>query len=147
MWGNIWGGFLIPSVLGLWLFKKDKKLVLRIVPFVWVIAIFVCLWGDYKKFWILKPKLKKRQYLTTMPLNIGLYPISGVLMIYLIKNKGEYVFWVITFSLFTTLAEFCAVLFGKVNYGSSWNIIKTFFSYLIPYYLVYRYYLWTNFAK
>ena len=49
MWLNIWSGFIIPGVLGLGLFKRDKKLVLRIVPFVWIIATIVCLWGDYKK--------------------------------------------------------------------------------------------------
>jgi len=54
---NILIGFILPWILGISCFKKDKKLVLQTVPFVSVIAIVICLWGDYKKYWLLKPKL------------------------------------------------------------------------------------------
>ena len=137
---NIWGGFIIPWMLGICFLKKDKTLV-RIVPFVSVVATLVCLWGDYKKYWIVKPRLKKKQYLTIMPFNFGLYPIASVFMVYLIQKTREKNS-IIIFSLLTTFAEFCMVLFEKVKYGIDWNIIKAFFSYLMPYYLVYRYYLW-----
>ncbi len=146
MWVNIWTGFITPWILGLWLLKKDKKLIFSIVPFVCIIATLVCLWGDYKKFWVVKPKLKNGQFLTTMPFNFGFYPILSVLMIYLIKKtEGRKSLWiVIIFSFLTTFAEFCGVLFKKVKYYNDWNIIKTFFSYLVPYYFVYIYYLWIN---
>src|SRR3954452_2265351 len=140
---NIWGGLIIPWILGIGLLKKNKELV-GIVPFVWVVATFVCLWGDYKKYWIVIPKLKKRQYLTAMPFNLGLYPIASVLMVYLIKKTKNNILWISIFSLLTTVSEFCMVLFGKVRYGNDWNTIKTFFLYLVPYYLVYKYYVWTN---
>lgn len=143
---NIWGGLVIPWILGIGLLKKNKELV-RIVPFVWVSATFVSLWGDSKKYWKVKPKLKKRQYLTTMPFNLGLYPIASVFMVYLIQKTRKNTLWIIIFSLLTTVKEFGMLLFKRTTYGNGWNIIKTFFSYLIPYYLVYRYYLWTDSDK
>ncbi len=75
MWFNISSGIVVPWILGLWLIKRDRNLVLRISPFVWTISTLVCLWGDFNKYWILKPKLRKNQYLTTMPFNFGLIPI------------------------------------------------------------------------
>ena len=140
---NIFWGFFTPWLLAVWLLRRQEKLIVTIVPFVWVVATAVNVWGDKKKFWLLKPKLKKNQYLTTMPLNLGLYPILSVVMVYLIKKtENNYILWVTIFSFLTTAAEFCAVLLGKAQYNSGWNTLKTFFSYLIPYYLVYRYYLW-----
>ncbi|MFC0560973.1 hypothetical protein ACFFH4_18670 [Halalkalibacter alkalisediminis] len=121
--------------------KEIKNLFLRIVPFVWILASIINLWGDYKNFWVLKPKLKKRQYLTTMPLSFGLYPALGAIMIYLIRiTEKKAPFWILTFSCLTTFAESFCLIFGKAKYGNGWNTLKTFFSYLVPYYLVYRYY-------
>ncbi len=39
-------------------------------------------------------------------------------MIYLIKrSEGNCIFWILVFSLLTTLFEYCAVLTGIVKYG------------------------------
>ncbi len=113
---NIWCGLIIPWILGMGLLKKNKKLV-RIVPFVWVTATFVSLWGDSKKYWKVKPKLKKRQYLTTMPFNLGLYPIASVFMVYLIQKTRKYTLWIIIFSLLTTVKEFGMLLFKEQRMG------------------------------
>lgn len=145
MWFNIWSGLIIPAVFGLRLFKSNKKLVLKIFAFVWVLSTLVNLWGNYNKFWMVKPKLKRRQFLTKIPFILGLYPTLSALMVYFIKKtQGKNNLWVVTFSLFTTFTEFCMLVFGWVKYRNGWNITKTFFSYLIPYYLVYRFYLWTE---
>ncbi|EEK70321.1 hypothetical protein bcere0007_52430 [Bacillus mycoides] len=45
-------------------------------------------------------------------------------------------------SLFTTLLEMTLVLSGKVVYGNGWNIVWTFFFYIIPNMWVYWYYLY-----
>jgi len=143
---NIWMGFIIPWILGIGLLKKQKELV-RIVPFVWVLSTLVNVWGDYYKFWIVKPKRKSKQYLTTMPYNLGLYPMLSMFMVYWIKNNRKSLPLIFLFSLFTTVAEYGMVLLKKVTYGENWSCLKTFFSYLLPYYLVYRYYLWTHSSK
>lgn len=85
---NIWFGFIIPWIIGIRILKKDKTL-LGIIPFVSVIATLICLWGDYKKYWLVKPKRKAKQYLTTMPYNLGLYPVAGVTMVSLIKKSKK----------------------------------------------------------
>ncbi|WP_143001415.1 CBO0543 family protein [Tenuibacillus multivorans] len=142
---NIICGLIIPNILGLWFFKKDKKLLIKIVPFVWVMATLVQVWGSYRKYWILKPRIRKGKFLSTMPFSLGLYPILSVLMIYFIKHtKGLNTILIFIFSFFTTVAEICALLMGWLKYGNNWNIIKTFFSYLLPYYSVYKYYFWTD---
>ncbi len=143
---NILMGFVMPWFFGIILFKKQKKL-LRIVPFVCVISTLVCIWGDYYKFWIVKPKIKRKQYLTTMPYNLGLYPILSVVMVNRINKTKQGLLLVFIFTLFTTIAEYGMVLLKKVTYKNGWNILKTYISYLIPYYLVYRYYLWTHSDK
>lgn len=143
---NIWVGFIIPWILGIWLLKKQKELV-RIVPFVWVISTLVNVWGDYYKFWIVKPERKSKQYFTTMPYNLGLYPMLSVFMVYWIKKTRKSLPLVFLFSFFTTVAEYEMVLLKKVTYGDRWNSLKTFFSYVVPYYLVYRYYLWIHSSK
>ena len=79
-----------------------------------------------------------------MPLNLGIYPVLSILMIDFIRKSRFNILWVTIFSLFTTLAEYSAVLLGKAKYYNGWNNIKTFFSYFIPYYLVYKYNQWTN---
>ncbi len=142
MWLNIWSGLIIPVVLGMRLFKRNKELVLKIFPFVWALSTLVNLWGNHNRLWMVKPKLKKRQYLTKIPFILGLYPTLSVLMVYLIKKRKNKL-WIITFSL-TTFAEFCMLVFRWVRYENGWNITKTFFSYLIPYYLAYRYYAWVG---
>jgi hypothetical protein len=140
---NILVGLILPWILGIGLLKKHKELI-KIVPYVWALATFLNVWGGYHKFWVVEPKLTKRQYLTTMPYNFGLYPVLSVFMNYFIKKTKKKFFGIMFFSFLTTVAEFCMVLLKKVRYGNGWNIVKTFFSYVVTYYLIYRYYLWKH---
>lgn len=133
----------MPWIIGILLYKKQKEL-LRVVPFVWVISTLVCVWGNHYKFWIVKPERKSKQYLTTMPYNLGLYPILCMFMVYWIEKTKQGLPLVFLFSLFTTIAEYGLVLRKKVTYRNDWNSLKTFFSYVLPYYFVYRYYLWAH---
>lgn len=134
---NFLVGFIFPWMFGSRFLKVDKRIFLFVV----FISNVICIWADYKKYWVLKPRLKKRQYLTTLPFNFGLYPVSASLMILCIEKIKMPYFVIYSFAFLTTVAEFCYRLMGKVKYYNGWNILKTFFSYLIPYYLIYKYYL------
>lgn len=136
-------GFIIPWILGLKLIQKDKNLLLKMFPFIALMSTLINFWGRYNKFWILKPRLRKRRYLTTMPFNIGLFPILGTTMVYIIRSsKLHPSFWYVLNSLLTTGLEFSYKSLGRVVYGNGWNLFKTFISYLISNYSTYRYYLW-----
>lgn len=139
---NVLIGFIFPWILGLWLIKKDKETFKKLYPFSTMISVLISLWGDYNQYWILNPKLRKRQYLTNVPFNFGLYPILGILMIFLIKKFSINTFlWILMFFILTTIKELLLKRLGIVNYYNHWNLSKTFLSYLIPYFLTYNYYL------
>ncbi|SDI02898.1 hypothetical protein SAMN05216352_104152 [Alteribacillus bidgolensis] len=140
---NILLFLLFPWVFGVWLFKRDKTIFLRMFPFGMAVAIVIDLWGQYHNYWILKPVLKKRQYLTTMPLNFGLYPILSALVCYIIKNSKERPSsWILVFTCLLTVIEFTSKIFGFAAYRNGWNLMKTFLAYLVALHLVYRYYVW-----
>lgn len=142
---NFLVGLILPWLGGLFLIKKDKVLFSRLYLFATGVATVINLWGNCNNFWILKPKLRKRQYLTTTPFNFGLYPIMGILMNFFIKHSNKAAsIWIIFFSIFTTAFEFSFKLLGRVIYGNSWNLAKTFMSYFFSYSLTYQYYLWLS---
>ncbi|KAJ49825.1 hypothetical protein BD780_001959 [Clostridium tetanomorphum] len=133
-------GFIIPWILGIFIYFKEKILLFVIAPFFSTVAYTVNTWGFYKDYWSLYPfNLGK---VSSVPFDLGLYPVLSVYLVYLIKksNINAYIV-VILFSIFTTFLEALGIIIGKVAYHNGWNIFYTFFSYLFPYILVYYYYL------
>ncbi|WP_054636492.1 hypothetical protein [Thalassobacillus sp. C254] len=140
---NIMIGFLFPWVMGLILYKKDKQVITRAVPFVSVISLIINILGN--RYWVVKPKISSRklQFLTTMPHNFGYFPILGALMIYwrkkrVFSEKAD----LFLCTLLSTFFELIAVAAGRVEYRNGWNIYKTFLSYLFPAYLLYKFNCW-----
>jgi hypothetical protein len=132
--------FIIPWVVATIFFRGQKRLFKGMFPFAFLLSLALCLWGDHNKYWILKPNLRKFQVMTTMPLNLGLYPVLSALMVYLIKQtKESAASWILVFTCFTTILEFLMKLSGRATYDNGWNLNKTFFSYLIPYYFIHKY--------
>ncbi|MFD6511446.1 CBO0543 family protein, partial [Bacillus sp. NPDC060175] len=97
--------------------------------------------GLYCGFWRIAPFLSQKT-LSSLPFNIGLYPILASYLIFFIKKTKRPYLMVFFISLFTTILEMTLVLSGKIVYDNGWNIIWTFFSYIIPYMWVYWYYLY-----
>ncbi|WP_275175823.1 hypothetical protein [Bacillus tropicus] len=71
--GNIIIGFIIPWIFGIWLFKRNPKVVLLIAPIGIAVAFLINEWG-VNYFWQLKP-IFKNIGLSAYPLNFGLYPV------------------------------------------------------------------------
>ncbi|MCI1695819.1 CBO0543 family protein [Aneurinibacillus aneurinilyticus] len=141
MIGNIFWGFIIPWVFGFWLYKQDKKLILLIVPLSVTLSFIINLFGFHFGFWSFTPILKTKE-LSVFPLNVGLYPMLSSYLIYLIqKNKLHPYILVFIFALCTTLFEYIELFFEKVAYGHGWNIFWTFWSYVLPYFIIYRYHV------
>ncbi|MMZ56955.1 hypothetical protein D1872_188670 [compost metagenome] len=138
---NILFGFIIPWIFGMWLYKKDKKIVLIIAPLGSVLSYTFNLLGHHLELWSFKPILKTKQ-LSAFPLDIGLYPVISSYLIYLVQKRvaNPYLILLI-FSLVTTFLEYSALVFGGVSYNHDWNIFWTFWSYALPYFIIYRFYI------
>lgn len=138
---NIILGFIIPWIFGVALYLKDKKILLTIAPFSSILAYTVNEFCFHLNFWRLIPVYIDDDY-TAISVNLGLYPILGGYLIYYVSKKYINSYLVIfIFTLATTVVEYLAFLFKLVTYGNGWNIGFTFISYLIPYLLIYWYYL------
>lgn len=136
---NIILGFIIPWFFGIILYKKDKKTLLVIAPFmsVWGFILNTALF--YLNFNRIVPLINDD--ITTMTLNLGLYPILGCYLIYYIqiKKTSPYII-ILIFTFMTTAAEYLGLMFGLVTYDNGWNIGWTFLSYIPPYLTGYWYY-------
>jgi hypothetical protein len=138
---NIVIGFIIPWIVGIYLYKKNRRMVLIIFPFASVLAFLANLFGFYFEFWKMTPVLKEAT-LTVLPLCVGIYPVLGGYLIHMIQQKkASPIFLILIFSLFTTFLELLFVIQGRVIYDNGWNIYWTFISYLIPYGIGYGYYI------
>lgn len=136
---NIVLGFILPTLLSAYLFKKDVKLVMLIYPIAISFACIYNIFGFTLDYWMLKPD--KMGCIAALPMDLGLYPFLSSLLIYLIHHKGfNSKLLILAFAIFTTVAEYVAVLFKHVTYHNGWNIGFTFFSYLTPYVFIHCYY-------
>ena len=119
---NIIFGFIVPWFFGVILYFKDKKLLLVIAPFmsVWAYALNeIIFYFNFNRF----IPLSINEDITTMSVNLGLFPILGSYFIYFVKLKrfSPYTL-VVFFVLMTTLAEYLALMFGLLTYDNGWNI-------------------------
>ncbi|KAB2395299.1 hypothetical protein F8172_14965 [Bacillus cereus] len=136
---NIIFGFIIPWIFGIWLFKRNPKVILLIAPIGIAIAFLINEWG-VNYFWEFKPIFKNIS-LSAYPLNLGLYPILVCFFIYIeMKKQFNTLGLICFFTLFLTVLEKIAHLLGKVNYINGWNIFWTFISYLVAILIVYSYF-------
>ena len=140
MLSNILLGFLIPWIFGIWLYSVMPRLVLTIAPFASVISFLVNNWGIYNQLWVLRPVLKI-QTTSTIPVNIGLYPIISCFTCYFIlRSRFHPFFWILLSSTGQSILEMAAYYYGRVLYNNGWNFAGTFVSYLIPGLITYYYF-------
>lgn len=138
---NIILGFIIPWIFGVILYFKDRKTVLIIAPFSSIIAYIVNEFGFHLNFWRVVPVNINGDH-TSISVNLGLYSVLGCYLIhYILKEHMNSYSIILIFAIATTMLEYLGVLFNLVIYGNGWNIGWTFLSYLIPYLLLYFYYL------
>jgi hypothetical protein len=139
---NIVVGFVVPWILGGYLFKKDAQIVLIVSPFASVVAFTVNELGFYMNFWHLQPYFDE-EGVSALPYNLGLYPVLSCWFIYFIRRKIiKPVSQIMIFTLITTLLEGIMLLMGKAEYENGWHIYWTFMSYLLLYIPVYWYYIY-----
>ncbi len=137
---NIILGFVLPWAAGFYLYFKSKTILLILAPYAsaWAFTINDILFNlNFDRF----VPINVSNDLTTLSVNLGLYPVLGSYMIYFIhlKKMSPYVL-IFAFTCFTTLAEALGVLYGLVAYYNGWTIGWTIVSYILPYFACYWYY-------
>ncbi|KOR27031.1 CBO0543 family protein [Clostridium sp. L74] len=137
---NIIIAFIIPWISGIIFYFKDRKVLFTIAPFQSVIAYTVNSIGFFYNLWSVCPHEYGK--FTTMPYDLGIYPILSVYLIhYIDKTKFNPYLLIMIATIFTTFLEWLGILSGKVVYSNGWNIGFTFISYLLPYLLNYWFYI------
>ncbi len=134
-------GLIVPLLFAIWLYKKERKIVIIIFPLAIVVSLLFNIVGFYMGWWLVHPILKIN-CVTALAYDLGMYPVLGSFLILAIKKLFGFRFLLILiFSFATTFFEWIAVLLEIVEYGQGWNIFWTFISYFVAYFLVYLYYL------
>lgn len=136
---NIIIGFLIPWILGIYIYIKEKRLFLVIYPFGCTISYTINMVGFYFKFWGIAPY--RYGVFASFPLNLGLYPIVGTYFVFLLyKRVSKPSSLLFIFLLLTTGFEYLMLILKKGIYGNGWNLFWTFVSYLVAYISAYCFY-------
>ncbi len=138
---NVFFGFIIPWLIALYLARKNPKILLLISPVGAVLSFVINAFGFQLKFWDFTPLIPDDENVSALPLNIGLYPVLGSYMIWMILlHRKKTALILFLFILCTTILEYIGILVGKVSYGNGWNIGYTSLSYLLAFSCVYIYF-------
>lgn len=132
--------FIVPwTICIMHLYKKDKMILFLFAPISSVLSSTINAFGFYFNFWEVYPYPKQKD-LVILPFTLGIFSVLGSYFIYFIKKTNKPYCTLFIMTLLSTLSELIFVYFGKVVYGNGWNIYLTFFSYLLPYLLLYLYF-------
>ncbi|WP_396020855.1 CBO0543 family protein [Bacillus sp. SD075] len=127
-------GFILPWILGIYLFNNHRRLFIIFYPFGSTISFLINKIG-FSYFW------KMDNHLNSISYDMGLYPIACCLFIYIIHfKKMSTLITFLIFTLGTNFLEHLIVLLGKLDYRNGWNIYWSAASYLLAYLIVYVYY-------
>ncbi|WP_091018867.1 MULTISPECIES: hypothetical protein [Paenibacillus] len=138
MIGNILLGMVIPIIMGVWILRRNFTILIQYYPL--GVAISSCINNvGFNYFWNILPNTRNQSY-AALPMDLGIYPIAGCLMMYAILVKGAHPWLaILVASLSLTLIEWVAKMIGHVIYFNGWNIFWTFLSYLLPFVIAYGY--------
>lgn len=136
---NIIIGFLIPWIVGVYVYIKEERLFLVIYPFGCTITYTINMIGVQFGFWSIRPY--EYGMFASLPLNLGLYPIIGTYFVFLTyKRVGKSYYLILIFSLLTAGFELLMLILKRGTYGHGWNLFWTFVSYLVAYISAYCFY-------
>ncbi|WP_308635473.1 CBO0543 family protein [Paenibacillus silvisoli] len=138
---NVLIGFILPWLtVGLYLLKKDIRILVLMFPVGAMVSFATNLFGFHFELWNMKPFMNEEAY-AALPYNFGTFPLLGCLMLHLIdRTRLHPIFWLIACSLCKTGLEGISVWVGRVTYDNGWNIGWTFVSYLAANLIGYAYF-------
>lgn len=131
---HIMVGFILPWVLGFYLFRNQTMLFIIFYPMGSATSFLINEIGS-TYFW------KMDKVLALIWYDLGLYPIACCLFICgILLKKMSTLITLLVFTLGTNFLELLTVLLGKLEYQNGWNIYWSIVSYLLAYLIVYGYY-------
>ena len=115
MLGNWVVGMIIPLLLGVWILRRNFRLLVIYYPL--GVAVSTCINSvGFNYYWNILPNTRNESF-AALPMDLGIYPITGCIMMYMIVNKRARPWRSIFVSaLVLTLIEWIAKLMGHVVY-------------------------------
>ncbi|WFR61121.1 hypothetical protein P9222_21850 [Paenibacillus amylolyticus] len=125
MIGNILLGMVIPLIVGILILRRNFTILILYYPL--GVAVAACINNiGFNYFWNILPNQRNQSY-AALPMDLGVYPIAGCLMMYAILVKGANPWLaILVASLSLTLIEWIAKMMGHVIYFNGWNIFGPF---------------------
>lgn len=103
-----------------------------------MVSLIVNLLGVHFQLWRLKPLFHTS--ISTLPFDLGLFPLFTCLLIYAIRRYNQHALLLCVICAAIKLSmEWAYYQFGMIQYGHGWNFGWTFISYLAASLLVYLY--------
>jgi hypothetical protein len=134
--------FIIPWFIGIFLYFKDKQLIVTIAPFACAIGFILNTIGiDLGCFYPLQIGNIKPHTLAIFP-NVGLLTIESCIFIFMVHHSR--IKLLILNLVLTTIASVIDSIFLYTNilvYKKGWNIPFTLLTYFLTFYIIYFYYL------
>ena len=138
MLANLIIGMIIPLLLGLWILRGHYRLIVIYYPL--GVALSACINSiGFNFFWNILPNTRNQSY-AALPMDLGIYPIAGCVMMYMILVKQARPWLsIVVAALLLTVIEWIGKMMGHVVYFNGWNIFWTYWSYFLPFILAYGY--------
>ena len=135
--------FILPWFIGIFLYFKDKQIIVTIAPFACMLGFILNTIGiDLGYFY--PPQLGniKPHTIAILP-NIGLLAIISCAFIFAVCHTKIKPFILnLLFTVIATPIDMILIYYKFLEYNKGWNILLTSLAYIISFYIIYFYYLW-----
>jgi len=134
--------FILPWVIGINIYLKDKKIILIIAPFCAMLSFLLNTPGvDYHLFYPAPISTIKAHTLAILP-SIGLFCILSCLFVFSIRHsKIKPIYLNIIYSIIGCLADLMFITTGFLKYDNGWNMLFSLLGFLVSFNIIYIYYI------
>lgn len=143
LYNIIFFSFIFPWFIGIFLYFKDKQIILTIAPFSCTVGFILNTIGiDLGYFY---PLTSGNTYLHTVTIfpNIGLLSVETCFFIYAIRHtRINLTILNLLVSAISTLIDMIFIFAKLLEYNKGWNIPLSFLVYFVTFIVIYFYYLW-----
>jgi hypothetical protein len=134
--------FILPWIVGINIYLKDKKIIMIIAPFAAMLSFILNTPGiDYGFFYPSPVNNIKLHTLAILP-SIGFFSILSCLFVFTIRyTKISPLYSSFIFAIIGCAADLVYIGAGFLKYNNGWNILFSFLGFLISFSIIYLYYL------
>jgi hypothetical protein len=135
--------FILPWIIGIFLYFKDKGMMVTIAPFSCSIGFILNTIGiDLGYFYPMQIGNMKPHTIAIFA-NIGLLTVEACIFIYLIAHtKIRVVILNLILSVIASLLDMIFIYANILVYTKGWNLQFSLLTYFLTFFVIYLYYLW-----